>query len=87
MMTNKAIDSGSELALKGMALLEAAHEYWKQYRKDVSGPSAVVWLENSNGHFILFTRSEYKEAIMAAANRECRGKPVMLDPFLSNEEE
>jgi len=83
MMTNKTIDNKSELARKGTALLEAAHEYWKQYQKDEGGPGAVVWLDNTNGHFVLFTRGEYKDAIMAAAHRECAGEPKMFDPFVS----
>lgn len=83
MATNKVIDNNSELARRGAALLEAANEYWEQYQKDVGGPGAVVWLENTNGHFILFTRGEYKEAIMAAANRECAGEPRLFDPFVS----
>lgn len=81
MTTNKNIDSKSDLAKKGLALLEAAHEYWKQYQKDVGCPGAVVWLENDNGHFVLFTRSEYKQAIMAAAGRECFGQERLFSPF------
>ena len=85
MQTNKNISTETELYRKGQALLQAAHEYWKQYNEDVGSPGAVVWLENDNGHFILFTRGEYKQGIMAAANRECVGEPAMFAPFTEND--
>lgn len=85
MTTNKTISTDSELARKGMALLEAANEYWKQYQMDVGGPSAVVWIDNEEGHFVLFTRSEYKAAIMETANRECAGEPRLFEPFETSE--
>lgn len=84
MQTNKTIDSESELASKGRALIEAAHAYWQQYQKECGGPSAVVWLEADNGHFVLFTRSEFKREIMAAAHRECAGEPRLFKPFESH---
>lgn len=81
MMTNKTIAADTELASKARRLMVAAHDYWMQYRKDVGGPSAVVWVDNENGHFVLFTRGEYKDAIMASAHRECAGEVQMFDPF------
>lgn len=82
METNKTIQAESELSKKAAALIEAAYDYWEEYTKSGLGPVAVVWLEADNGHFVLFTRGEYKEAIMAAANRECRGEPAMFEnPF------
>ncbi len=83
MQTNKTIAEGSELQQKGMALLSAAHEYWKVYQREC-GRGAVVWLENDNGHFVLFTRSEYKESIMAAAYRDTRNEPAMFEPFVNS---
>lgn len=81
METNATIKPDSELAKKGKALLLAAHEYWEVYQKEL-GPSAVVWLENDNRHFVLFTRSEFKDSIIANACRETRNEPVMFDPFV-----
>lgn len=80
MITNKAVSRDSELFAKGQALIKAAHEYWEQYQKDV-GSSAVVWLEAENGHFVLFTRSEYKDEIMRSAVQETRGEKVLFTPF------
>lgn len=85
MTTNKVMKKDSDLYCKGQALLSAAHEYWKQYQKDV-GVGAIVWLENDNNHFILFTRGEYKSAILDAATRECAGEPVLFEPFVKDEE-
>lgn len=81
MTTNATIDPESGLAKRGAELIEAAYAYWKEYRKTIGGPSAVVWLEADNGHFILFTRGEYKDAIMSAANRECAGAEALFKPF------
>ena len=81
METNKRITEESDLGKKATVLLQAAHAYWETYQKEV-GPNAVVWLENDNGHFVLFTRSEYKESFMSAARRDCMTEPVMFEPFL-----
>ena len=81
MQTNKTLEPDSELGRKGTALIEAAYEYWKQYQKDVGGPGAVVTLEAADGHFVLFTRGEYKSAILSAAHRECAGEDRLFRPF------
>ena len=80
METNKNIKQDSILGQKAKALLIAAHEYWKVYQKEL-GNSAVVWLEGDNGHFILFTRSEYKDVFMATVSKEKSEIPVMFEPF------
>jgi hypothetical protein len=66
MQTNKIISAKTKLYKKGNRLLKAAHEYWEEYQKEC-GPAAVVWLDNDNGHFVLFTRSEYKKDIIPNA--------------------
>lgn len=81
METNARIKHDSILHQKATALFQAAHEYWEEYQK-VIGPDAIVWVENDNGHFVLFTRSEYKNAIMASATRETKTEPIMFDPFV-----
>lgn len=80
MMTNNTIDPKSNLSKKAKKLMEAAYEYWEVYTKEC-GRGAVCWLENDNGHFVLFTRGEYKDAIMHAAHRETRDAVHMFDPF------
>lgn len=52
-----------ELKEKGQALIETAYEFWKAHQKYI-GPNAVVWLEDTSGHFVLFTRGEYKDQII-----------------------
>ena len=81
METNKNIQRDSELGRKGQALMTAAYEYWKQYQKDVGSPGAVVWVEDDSGHFILFTRGEYKRAILDSATRETAGQVRLFEPF------
>ncbi len=84
METNYTIKPESGLHDAGHKLLEAAHEYWEIYNREC-GNSAVVWLENDNGHFVLFTRSEYKDSIMSAANREKKDQIGLFDPFIKEE--
>jgi len=48
---------------KGQALINAAFEYWQEYQK-VSKRAAVVWLKDTSGHMVLFTRGEYLQTIM-----------------------
>lgn len=84
MQTNKTISPDSELGVKAKALFQAAYDYWEAYQKEL-GPSAVVWVESESGHFILFTRSEYKEAIMSSANRETQSAQAMFEPFSRGE--
>jgi len=82
MQTNKFIDTESELGQAAKKLVEAGYDYWKLYQKQL-GSCAVVWLEMENGHFILFTRGEYKNAILDAAGRECRHEIKLFKPFSS----
>jgi hypothetical protein len=70
----------TELKEKGQALIAAAYEYWKEFQK-VSGPAAVVWIEDDSGHLICFTRGEYKEIIMKNISPLIAEIPLD-DPFL-----
>ena len=83
MQTNKQIEHGSNLEKMAQNLIAAAYEYWQEYQKEV-GTSAVVWLEDNSGHFILFTRGEYKDSIISRATNETRNEPVMFNPFEIN---
>ncbi len=80
MTTNLEIKKDSELYLKAQALLKSAYEYWQEYSK-LGEPSAVVFVEANDGHFVLFTRSEYKSDIMRVVSRETYGEPPMEHPF------
>lgn len=77
---NKSISLNSVLGKASQKLIKAAYDYWKVYQKQV-GPCAVVWVEGDDGHFVLFTRSEYKDAIMSSANRETMHEPILFKPF------
>ena len=44
-------------------LLDAAMAFWRVHRR-LAGPRAVVWLSGRDGHFVLFTRGEYREQLM-----------------------
>lgn len=85
MVTNKSIAPGSGLSGKGKALILAAYEYWQAYVEEL-GPAAVVWLEDDSGHFVLFTRSEYKDFIVRNAAFAILHDDVMFEPFVSASE-
>jgi len=53
----------SLLYKKGQALIKAAYEYWKEYQ-ETNEPGAVVWLKDTSGCMVLFTRGEYSQDIM-----------------------
>lgn len=78
METNLVIKKDSSLHTKGKALLLAAYEYWKEYSK-LGEPSAVVFLEDDSGHFVLFTRSEYRREIMSVIDN--MGEEPLVHPF------
>ena len=80
MTTNLEIKKESELYTKAQALLKCAYEYWQEYQK-LGESSAVVFVEANDGHFVLFTRSEYKNDIMSVVHREIYGESPMEHPF------
>jgi hypothetical protein len=74
-ITNKSIPVQSELFEKGQCLLKAAHDYWLEYNKTCGG-CAVVWLAADDGHFVLFTRGEYRGDLMRAIDTLYREPPL-----------
>jgi len=56
-------DTSDILYEKGRELITAAYEYWKEYQK-TNPLDAVVWLKDTSGHMVLFTRGEYLSTIM-----------------------
>ena len=70
-MTGKTISKANprdaELLESAQNLLNAAYAYWKAYQKKL-GASAVIYLEDNDGHLVVFTRGEYKDWIMDAVS-------------------
>ena len=61
---------------KAFALIDAAEDYWQEYRRTLR-PSAVVWLKADNGQFVLFSRGEYLHRIMSVVdNINLEGQPL-----------
>ena len=59
-----------QMTKAAQALLDAAYEYWRAYQDDPeTGNDAVVWLEDTAGHLVVFTRSDYRDEIMAGVER------------------
>lgn len=82
MQTNANIDNMKKHLEAGKKLLKAAYEFWELHQKTF-GPNAVVWLEDDGDtqHFVMFTRSEYKDAILEAAKIETKNERRLCDPF------
>jgi hypothetical protein len=59
--TNLPTDNALQTA--GQKLLDSAYEYWQEYQRSI-GNSAVVYLKDTNGRMVVFTRGEYREALM-----------------------
>ncbi len=73
-------ETHEELREKGQSLIAAARAFWEIHRK-LAGPRAVVWLKDNSGHFILFTRGEYKTQIMSNISPLSEETPLS-DPFV-----
>lgn len=63
MTTNMRVEQYPGLERAAKELLAAAHAFWLEHQK-LGGPRAVVWLEDTSGHFIVFTRGEYKVQLL-----------------------
>jgi hypothetical protein len=82
---NNTIASDSALNKRAQNLINAACQYWQEYRREI-GRCAVVWVETSDNHFVLFTRSEYRESIMKEAKKiEESDGPLLFEPFQQND--
>jgi len=77
--TNLTIRTENPLHAKAEVLIKAASDYWKEYQKQ-SGTAAVVWLDTDCGHFVLFTRGEYRQQIMGVVD-SLRGEAGLVKPF------
>lgn len=84
METNMNAAIHDELKTKGQALLNSAYDFWKVH-KSICGPRAVVWLEDDSGHFVLFTRSEYRNQIMGNITPATDETPLN-EPFTIEEQ-
>ncbi len=69
------IESDDPVAVAARSLLSAAHAFWEAKRK-ANGGAAVVWLEDSDGRVIIFTRGEYRDILMGAV--AARGDAVQF---------
>ena len=79
-ITNANTEINGELRAAAQELLAAAYAYWQLYQQHI-GSAAVVWLDDDSGHFVLFTRGEYKESLLVNANLICDGDRPLDHPF------
>ena len=49
-------------------LLKAAYDYWRVLGA-VAGSRAVLWLEDTAGRVVIFTRGEYRQHLMESIER------------------
>jgi len=60
---SKQNEAPESLRVAADALLEAAHRYWRELGA-VAGSRAVIWLEDTAGRVVIFTRGEYRQHLM-----------------------
>ena len=82
MITNASTANNAELHAAAQTLIAAAYEYWQLYQQHI-GSAAVVWLDDTSGHFVLFTRGEYKWSLLANSNIIANDGPAMDHPFMA----
>lgn len=68
METNYNTVNDEELKNAAQNLLDAAMRYWKEYRR-VTGGSAVVWVQDTDGRLVILTRGEYRYQLMSNIDR------------------
>ena len=71
MKTTIQIKKDSAMDALARKLLDAASCYLEEAQKHL-GQHSVVWLMDDDGKMLLFTRGEYKNAIMSAVE-DCGG--------------
>ena len=60
MKTAFEVKEGTLLYIKGQVLIEAAYSYWEEMQK-IHGAKAVIWLTDTDGKTVFFTRGEQAE--------------------------
>ena len=74
------MNQSNEFLNAAQHLIEAAHEFWMLYQQQY-GSAAVVWVDSVDGHFVLFTRGEYKQGILEYAKLIAETGQPMEHPF------
>lgn len=65
MASSEVIDKSSPLNELGQELLNAAEAYWVAYQNErFRGGGAVVWVDDSMGNTVIFTRGEYRHRLL-----------------------
>jgi hypothetical protein len=54
-----------ELRAEGVKFLEAGHNYLKAAWKADMGGMAVIWVEDTQGGLVIYTRGEYRNTILS----------------------
>jgi hypothetical protein len=60
-------EPSDELDKKARVLLDAAYDYWKQMQKE-GKYGALFWLDDADGHTVIFTRGEYRGHLLGAVD-------------------
>ena len=59
-------------------LMNAAYDYWEMCHKTGLVQGAVVFVTDAEGKMVLFTRGEYRKALIQNIDRLGIGEPVMF---------
>jgi hypothetical protein len=73
------LEPKDELRAAAQRLLDAAMDYFYEYRK-ATGGAAVVWVKDSDGRLVILTRGEYTATLMQNIDK-LRGQDEKLFDF------
>ena len=68
----------TDLQKAGERLMDAAYEYWEMCAKTGLVNGAVVFLTDADGKMVIFTRGEYRHALMTNIDQLGLGQSVMF---------
>lgn len=56
-----------DLDAKARVLLDAAYDYWREMQR-AGRHGAIFWLDDADGHTVIFTRGEYRGHLLGAVD-------------------
>ena len=78
-------DKHSTLKVAGQALLDAAMDYFYEYRR-ATGGAAVIWIKDTDGRMVILTRGEYADTLMRNIDVLKRHEELVV-PFETQEDD
>lgn len=59
-----------QLSECGQKFLDAGFAYWEMMQKVKGLGGAIAWIDNTDGHMVIFTRGEYSQQLVSNIERQ-----------------